>query len=273
MQKDYNNICRFMIDNYNIKWRNGVPAPFFEHAQGFPWTEKEKNYKNAIWEEDGNIVGFCFFDQRPGTAFFNLREGYENIISEMIEHAEHELCTEDGSLELNIFGAQKTIIEFAMRKGYHKINEYELTMYDYSKEPLDYKLPEGFSFEAPDNCDINRKLDATWKGFDNEAERPVCKCEERKSQNSTSLDVVVKNIDGEYVCCAGMYMVSENRLAYMEPLSTVAEYRRKGLASAALSELYRRTISLGATHMTGGSNKFYYKLGFEPNVTWTTWKK
>jgi len=37
--------------------------------------------------------------------------------------------------------------------------------------------------------------------------------------------------------------------------------------------MYRRTLPLGATHMTGGSNKFYHDIGFEPIVTWTTWKK
>lgn len=57
-------------------------------------------------------------------------------------------------------------------------------------------------------------------------------------------------------------------LVYMEPLCTVPEYRRRGLAAAALSELYRRLKPLGATHMTGGGDPFYAKIGFEPCVEW-----
>lgn len=46
-----------------------------------------------------------------------------------------------------------------------------------------------------------------------------------------------------------------------------------GLASAALSELYRRMKPLGATHMTGGGDPFYEKIGFEPCIGWTFWEK
>ena len=46
-----------------------------------------------------------------------------------------------------------------------------------------------------------------------------------------------------------------------------------GLAAAALSELYRRMKPLGATHMTGGSNPFYEKIGYKPAVVWTHWMK
>ena len=50
-------------------------------------------------------------------------------------------------------------------------------------------------------------------------------------------------------------------------------YRHKGLARVALSELYRRMKPLGATHMTGGDNPFYKKIGYQTVVTWTFWKK
>lgn len=47
----------------------------------------------------------------------------------------------------------------------------------------------------------------------------------------------------------------------MEPLCTIPEYQHKGFASAALTEMYWRTKALGATHMTGGSDEFYKKIG------------
>lgn len=52
-----------------------------------------------------------------------------------------------------------------------------------------------------------------------------------------------------------------------------AEYRNRGLAAAALSEMYRKTKKLGATHMTGGDNEFYKKIGYKSAVKWTYWKK
>lgn len=56
-------------------------------------------------------------------------------------------------------------------------------------------------------------------------------------------------------------------------LCTIPKYRKKGLAATALSEHYRRLKPLGATHMTGGGNTFYEKIGFKPLVYWTFWEK
>ena len=70
-----------------------------------------------------------------------------------------------------------------------------------------------------------------------------------------------------------MWWTPENKLAYMEPLCTVPAHRKKGLAAAALSEMYRRTKALGATHMTGGGDPFYDKIGYQPAVEWVFWRK
>lgn len=272
--EDFGKVFQFMINTYEIDWKNGVPAPFFQHAQGFPWTDREKNHLNAIWEEDGNIIAFCFFESSIGTAFFNIKEGWDNIVPEMIEHAEKHLCSKVGCLQLKLFEGQKNVISVVEKNGYKKIDEAKQCIYRYSKGALDYKLPEGFFFEEPDNIDLEKEKDAFWRGFDNTTERPRDGNYSPADLGSTKgMDVVAKNEKGEYVCCAGMYMVPEINLAYMEPLATIAKYRNKGIASAVLSEMYRRTLRLGATHKTGGYNKYYYDLGFEPLVVWTTWKK
>ena len=119
-----------------------------------------------------------------------------------------------------------------------------------------------------------------WKGFDHEQEEGPWNGEQESVRRimsaphaTLSLPVAVANEQEEYVCYAGMWWTPENHLAYMEPLCTVPAYRGRGLASAALSELYRRTKPLGATHMTGGGNPFYEKIGFAPCIGWTFWEK
>ncbi|NLH95902.1 MAG: GNAT family N-acetyltransferase [Clostridiaceae bacterium] len=42
--------------------------------------------------------------------------------------------------------------------------------------------------------------------------------------------------DGEYACYAGMWFDEINKYAYLEPLATVPEHRRKGLTTVALTE-------------------------------------
>ena len=86
-------------------------------------------------------------------------------------------------------------------------------------------------------------------------------------------DVIIADESGEYVCFSGMWWVPENRLAYMEPLCTHPDHRRRGLAAAALSRHCHRMKALGATHMTGGGDPFYEKLGYGKGLHWTFWKR
>ena len=86
-------------------------------------------------------------------------------------------------------------------------------------------------------------------------------------------NVIIADEKDEYVCFSGMWWVPENKLAYMEPLCTIPEYRGRGLAAAALSEHCRRLKSLGAEMMTGGGDGFYKKIGYEDGIHWLHYKK
>ena len=86
-------------------------------------------------------------------------------------------------------------------------------------------------------------------------------------------DVVIADENGEYACFSGMWWIPQNKLAYMEPLCTSPEHRRKGLAAAALTKHYRTMKSLGATHMSGGEDPFYEKIGYGNGYHFSFWKK
>lgn len=271
---DFMAVYQFMIDIYEKDWRNGVPAPFLEYALSSGWSDKTMSHRNMIWEDDSRIVGFCFYESQLGKAFFSLRPGYDKIASEMVEHATKLLADKDGNLKLNIFKGQDSVNEAAIEAGYKQDGEYVDMVYDFCK-PMDYELPEGFSFVKPEKIDTAKALICCWKGFDHEKEGPwggdldVGYHLEASPHATPQYDVAIQNEDGDYVCWAGMWWTPENHLAYMEPLCTVPEYRHKGLAAAALSEIFRRMKPLGATHMTGGGNPFYSAIGYEPMITWT----
>jgi GNAT superfamily N-acetyltransferase len=274
---DFPAVYHFMLENYAIDWKNGAAAAFFEYSQILYWTDHTQSHRNAIWEVKGKIVAFCFYESQIGEAFFSLSPGYEALIPEMISHAEQRLSKDNWSLELKLFLSQTNMVKAAQNLGYEKVNEWPLGIYDFSKAPLSHPLPGGYSFEEPGKYDMKKMIEASWRGFDHDTE-PEGGVERgyhliSAPHATPELDVIVKDSKGEYVCYAGMWMVPENKLAYMEPLCTIPEYRGRGMAAAALSECYRRTVSLGATHMTGGANKFYFDIGFEPIVKFSVWKK
>jgi predicted N-acetyltransferase YhbS len=60
----------------------------------------------------------------------------------------------------------------------------------------------------------------------------------------------------------------------LEPVGTVPEHRRKGLARAVVLEAVRRVAALGAERVFVGSDQqFYLSLGFEMKYAGHHWQK
>lgn len=279
---DCGKIYQFMLENYEKNWRNGVPAPFFEYAySSFAyWMDITYSYKNRIWEDNGEIVAFCFYEAPVTDIYFSLKPGYEELAEEMIAYADEHMTIKGGKIRLILFGGQDALMEAARKQGYYQKKENWDMLFDFN-EVLDYPLPEGFHFVKNEEYDMAKGNKCCWKGFNHEEKEGSWMHQHEQTDyllkvapHATSeLAVTIADKNDEYVCYAGMWWTPENKLAYMEPLCTIPEYRHLGLASAALSELYRRTKALGATHMTGGTNGFYKKIGYKPAIKWTYWEK
>lgn len=275
-------IYQFMLDIYERDWRNGVPAPFFEYAfSSFAyWMDITYSYKNRIWEDNGKIVAFCFYEASVTDIYFNLKPGYEELASEMIAYADANMPMKGRKIQLILFEGQEALKRAAEQLGYYQKSERWDMQFDFDNV-LDDPLPEGFHFVKPEKYDMDKISKCCWKGFDHEQKEGPWNYQYEQSNYllavaphaTPELAVTIADDQDEYACYAGMWWTPENKLAYLEPLCTIPEYRHRGLASAALSELYRRMKTLGATHMTGGGDEFYKKIGYKPAVKWTYWQK
>ncbi len=276
---DHMDVYDFLLDIFSQDRRGGVPAPFWEYALVSSWMDKSYLHRCRIWKEGEKIVGFCFHENPVSDIYFSLREGYEELAPEMVEYAEKHMPRTDGKQQIVLVGNQREFEQAAKAAGFEKAGGYESLVYDFD-EPLSYPLPEGFTFTESGSVDPAKACECCWRGFDHEQEEEPWNGEYEYAYDlinaphaTPEYDIAVMNGKGEYVCYAGMWWVPENKLAYLEPLCTVPEYRHKGLAAAALSELYRRLRPLGATHMTGGGNPFYAKIGYKKGIEWSFWRK
>ncbi|MBQ8557053.1 MAG: GNAT family N-acetyltransferase [Clostridia bacterium] len=275
---DHTAVYQFMLEIYERDWHNGVPAPFLEYALCSDWMDKSFVHRNRIWFDGDRIVALCFYENPVSDTYLSLRPGYEALAEEMIAYAIAHMPKKDGQQRLVLFGGQAALMQAARNAGLHQEFAYWDKVRDFST-PLEHPLPEGFRF-ADTPLDPAKCAQCCWKGFGHEAEEGPWDGEYESALRlmtaphaTHDLAVAIENEAGEYVCYAGMWWTPENHLAYMEPLCTVPAYQRLGLASAALSELYRRTKRLGATHMTGGGHPFYDSMGYKPMVEWTFWMK
>lgn len=277
---DFMDVYQFMVDIYEKDWRNGVPAPFLEYALSSNWMDKSLVHRWKLWEDEhGRIAGLVFYENPVNDVYFSLRPGYEQLAGEMVSYAVSSMPRVDGHLRFVIFGGQNAVKEAAAKAGFQQVSGYTESVFDF-EQPLHYSLPDGFRFVESENLSVEKIEECCWKGFDHEKDEGPWNGDAKQGYYMLMAPhmhlenaVVIENSAGEYVCYAGMWWTPENHLAYMEPLCTIPEYRKKGLAAAALSEHYRRLKPLGATHMTGGGDTFYEKIGFKPLVQWTFWEK
>lgn len=276
---DHPAVYQFMVEIYARDWRHGAPAPFLEYALSSDWMDERYTHLNRLWLDGERIVGFVFYENPRTDTYFCLRPGYEKLAEEMVAYAAEHMPGAGDSQRLIFFGGQEALMDAASRQGFIQEAQWTDLLYDLSR-PLEYPLPAGFRFVPPEEAQVEKICECCWKGFDHEEVEGPFDGDAANGYHlmqaphaTPDLNVVIENERGEYVCYAGMWWVPENRLAYMEPLCTVPEYRRRGLAAAALSEHARRMKALGADCMTGGDHPFYAQIGYQPGVIWTRWRK
>ncbi len=291
---DINMVWDFMTDIYDRENGSGVAAPFFEHAILASWMDNSYSYLDRFWLDGGRVAAFVFCEAPVTDIYFSLRKGYEYLADELIDYAVTAMPNFDGKQQLVLFNGQEALKEAAKKRGFTQVFEYEDRIFDFKNE-LDFGLPEGYRYVEPQEIDIVKLARLCWYGFGHGDKGEFADWDRyddlyfwtpAKSYKgcvapfisptphaTPEYNIVIADEKGEYACFSGMWWVPENRLAYMEPLCTAPEHRRKGLASAALTKHYRRMKALGATHMTGGGDPFYEKLGYGNGLHWTFWKR
>jgi ribosomal protein S18 acetylase RimI-like enzyme len=141
-------------------------------------------------------------------------------------------------------------------------------------------LPEGFQLKSladdPDWMKVHRVL---WRGFDHGDDLSMNEeeYESRRKMFDTpkarrDLKIVVTAPDGNFAAFCGMFYEPTGRFGYVEPVATVPEYRRMGLAKAAVLEGIRRCAALGATIVYVGNDlPVYQATGFKVIYTSRCW--
>jgi hypothetical protein len=277
-----------LTDIYNIETLNSYLLPqFYEHAHTSPKFNHKLTPRFGLWEDNNDLVGIACYEMDLGECFLCTKIGYDLLLPEMVEYSEKNLAAIiENKKSLSIWLTEKEILKKSIleKMGYKKKETTPVTIFPYDKPFPNRILPRGFSvISLDDENDVKKIHSCLWKGFDrgNEVKddpRNVYNVDGRILMQSgptfrKDLTTIIKASDGEYVCYAGMRVDEKNNYAYLEPLATVPEYRRSGLATIALTEAMKKTKLLGAKYCFGGSGKYYSSIGFETLTNIEIWKK
>lgn len=291
---DINLVWDFLVDTYDWKNDCGRAAPFFEYALTSSWMDTSYSFLDRLWFDGDKVVAFVYYENPVTDIYFNVRKGYEFLADELFDYAISSMPHFNNEQQFVLFDGQQFLKDAAAKRGFKQVYEWNEGIFIFKNE-LNYELPEGYHFVDPKDMDIVKCSKLCWYGFghgdkgefkdwdkyDDSMDWTPAKSHKGalsriltpSPHDSSQYNIVIADKNEEYVCFSGMWWVPQNQLAYMEPLCTHPDHRKKGLASAALSLHYKRMKALGATHMTGGGDPFYQKLGYGKDYHCTIWRK
>ena len=243
----------------------------------------------GIWEnEAGDVVGVVNIEHADrshrgwGEAFFQRHPDYDSLLPEMLDFAEANLRNRERNLLfIPIYEYDGAFQAVVRARGYRRNDEYTLwdSAFTIQGQLPDSTLPEGYRLQSmADDNDLDRRRKAFGLGFNHldPGDWPSLLAN-RELQNAPDyrreLDLYVVAPDGEFASFCIAWWDKRNRIAMLEPVGTVPEHRRKGLARAVVLEAIRRVAALGAQQVFVGSDQaFYLSLGFEPRYAGRHWE-
>lgn len=283
---DYNRVGQFLIDVYEpgdvfANWLQ----PRWEYMHFHPMTDDQPLERMGVVEDRGEVVGVVHFEEKPTFSYFQTGPGYDHVKPAMFAYALDRLGGRSATFERDIHGLfidefDSTLRDLAAANGFEIQPEFAET---HSRYVLDQpvpvaQVPEGFDLQSlAEENDIEKINAVLWRGFDHEGAPPASEIPgRRRSQSAPSfrkdLTIVAVAPSGDYASYAGMWLVPENRVAYVEPVATDPDYRRMGLGRAVVLETVRRAAELGAdVAWVGSGQQFYLDIGFTPMFKTDLW--
>jgi GNAT superfamily N-acetyltransferase len=234
----------------------------------------------GLWEnEAGDVVGVANIEHADrshsgwGEAFLQRHPDYDALLPEMLDFAETHLRNQERNLLfVPIYDYDDTFLALVRGRGYQRHDDYTLwdSAFAVQGDLPDYTLPEGYCLQSmADENDLDRRRKAFGLGFNHPDPREwpsllAYQGLQDAPDYRPELDLYVVAPDGEFASFCIAWWDARNRIASLEPVGTVPEHRRKGLARAVVLEAIRRVAALGAEEVFVGSDQsFYLSLGFD----------
>jgi len=255
----------------------------------FEFTIEQWSETIGTWEnEEGEIVSLVLNEAvGRGETFFQINPTYKDSIpfEEMFDFAEKNLQTEhEGYMILRprIREGDSQLEEIARDKGYVKREDAkETTSIITLDRDFSYPdLPECYVIKSmADDDKVAKRTEAFARAFGNwgtkdEVQPSSYLALQKAPDYRKDLDVYIESPDGEIVSFCLIWFDEKNKIGILEPVGTVPDHRRKGLAKVTNYEAINRVKKEGAKKVyVGDGQQFYLSIGFQHKQVNGIWEK
>lgn len=273
--KQYDEIHNFLQKNADHGYNEHFHWGRFDWMMAHSYLDVEMLSKIGLFrDESGEIVGLVAYDTSFDDRWYILHSiSVESLLRQMIEYV---VENEAGAVTIKANINDTVLCEMLANTGFEKQYAESILGIDLSSN-LSFKLPQGFSFN-----DVESEIDdwqhqlVIYHGFDHEGipQKPNEEVAKAGEHLKTSEYIKVFAIkDKEYVAHCGIwYNIGDT--AYIEPVVTIPEHRRKGIGKAVVYEAINRAKERGAKRaIVLSDQKFYINIGMTKSSEIVTWVK
>lgn len=298
-EQDYTAIREFLRDTFllngrgEINWHVGRLDYWRWHCIQNCRDSPPVEEVTFIWETSNGDIAAVLNPEHIGEAWFQVHPDHRTreLEGEMLDVAEQHLAKVDdsGRRILKAIALENDDLRSGLLKerGYETCEGSEVHLRRDLATPLPIvNIPDTFTIRSLGGDDeLPARSWASWRGF--HPDEPDDDYEgwewyrniQRMPLYRKELDIVAVTEDGTIASMTTVWYDEPTRSGYFEPVATVPEYRRKGLASAVILEGMRRLRELGADLALVGTGagmaaeELYLSIRFEEYLRTVPWCK
>ena len=272
--EQYQDIHRFLLEAEKLAYNEHFHWGRFEWMHAHSYLDQDKLTSIVIFKDESDaIVGLITYDTGFDDRTYLIHTSSDKaLLGSMIDTV---LAQEDGRAVIKANARDTVLCRLLQERGFEKKHRELCVLALDLTDPLEYSIPDpyvispkGFSAEPWQyqlvihkgfgNTDIPEKWD----------EALLERIPHRKEYLNTFAIA-----DGEYCAHCGLWY-TEGDTAYVEPVVTLPQHRKQGLAKATIYEGCNRARALGAKRATVLSDQvFYYRIGFKLSSEVYWWEK
>ena len=270
----YAGIHEFLLEAEQQGYNEHFPWGRFEWMHGHSLLEKDKLTSIVTFRDDANkIVGLITFDTDYSDRTYLIHTSSDRALLERM--VETVLEREGRRAVLKVNSGDTALCRLLEEKSFARTHRDSCVLALDLAEPLEYGIPEGYAMSPRGFCaDPWQYQLVIHKGFDNEGIPEKWEDGVLDRMPNSNVDLKIFALANQEYCahCGVWYTTGDT--AYVEPVVTVPEHRKRGLAKAVVYEACTRARALGAKRATVLSEQeFYCRIGFALSSEVYCWER
>ena len=272
--EQYQSIHQFLLEAEKTGYNEHFHWGRFEWMHTHSYLDEDKLTSIIMFKDENDvIVGLITYDTDYDDRVYLIHTSSDRLLLESMVDAVTKDEGDGANLKIN--DKDTVLCRILQEKGFEKKNRCDCVLSLDLSEPLEYSMPDAYTMSpqvfAADSWQYQLVIH---KGFDNEGDPEKWDDELLKRIPNENQDLKTFAIaNNEYCAHCGLWY-STGDTAYVEPVATVPEHRKKGLAKAVVYEACARAKALGAKRaVVLSEQEFYFRIGFKLSSEVYNWTR